>query len=134
MYSKEEAKELKLKFWSQFRRYCGRNHIYRKWVLTGVKIKGVQLKFHADNQKALVLFQIDHKNDFRRHEVYNAFLAYRKLMADECGEDLMWAQDYTELDERVVSAIYLELPGVHFTRADVWYTVFASFPVESGAL
>ena len=127
MYSKEEAKELKLKFWSQFRRYCGKNHIYRKWVLTGVKIKGVQLKFHADNQKALVLFQIDHKNDFRRHEVYNAFLAYRKLMADECGEDLMWAQDYTELDERVVSAIYFELPGVNINRQDDWNTIYAFF-------
>ena len=58
MWSKEEAKELKINFWNGFKRYCSKHKIYRKWVLTGVKIKSTQLNFYADEQKALVLFQI----------------------------------------------------------------------------
>ena len=73
MWSKEEAKELKINFWNGFKRYCSKHKIYRKWVLTGVKIKSTQLKFYADEQKALVLFQIDHKNDLRRYEIYECF-------------------------------------------------------------
>ena len=58
MWSKEEAKELKINFWNGFKRYCSKHKIYRKWVLTGVKIKSTQLKFYADEQKALVLQRI----------------------------------------------------------------------------
>ena len=94
MWSKEEAKELKINFWNGFKRYCSKHKIYRKWVLTGVKIKSTQLKFYADEQKALVLFQIDHKNDLRRYEIYECFQSYRKLMAADCGEDLHWDEDY----------------------------------------
>ena len=48
MFTKEEAKEIRVKFWEGFKRYCKRKHIYRKWVLTGVKIPSVQLKFYVD--------------------------------------------------------------------------------------
>ena len=45
VFTKEEAKEIRVKFWEGFKRYCKRKHIYRKWVLTGVKIRSTQLKF-----------------------------------------------------------------------------------------
>ena len=109
MWSKEEAKELKINFWNGFKRYCSKHKIYRKWVLTGVKIKSTQLKFYADEQKALVLFQIDHKNDLRRYEIYECFQSYRKLMAADCGEDLHWDEDYLGMGERPLSVIYFEL-------------------------
>ena len=35
VFTKEEAKEIRVKFWEGFKRYCKRKHIYRKWVLTG---------------------------------------------------------------------------------------------------
>ena len=53
VFTKEEAKEIRVKFWEGFKRYCKRKHIYRKWVLTGVKIRSTQLKFYADREKAL---------------------------------------------------------------------------------
>lgn len=127
MLSKEEAKALRVDFWNGFKRYCGRHRINRRWVLTGVKIKGVQLKFFADNHKVLVLFQIDHKNSLRRYEVYECFLSYRKLMAADCGEDLKWEEDYEGIGDRVVSAIYFELPGVSILRTEDWERIYAFF-------
>ena len=127
MWSKEEAKELRLNFWNGFKRYCSRHHIYRKWVLTGVKIKSTQLKFFVDNEKALVMFQIDHKNDLRRYEVYECFQAYRKLMAADCGEDLLWEEDYAGLGDRLISAIYFELKGVNMYRKEDWERIYAFF-------
>lgn len=127
MWSKEEAKEFRVNFWNGFKRYCSGHRIYRKWVLTGVKIKSVQLKFYVDDRKALVLFQIDHKNDLERYRVYECFLSYRKLMAADCGEELKWEEDYTGIDGRVVSAVYFELPDVSIYRQTDWETIYAFF-------
>lgn len=127
MWSKGEAKEHRIEFWNGFKRYCSRHHIYRKWVLTGVKIKSVQLKFYADEQKALVLFQIDHKNDLRRYEIYECFQAYRKLMAESCGEDLKWEEDYPGIGTRPVSAIYFELPDVNLYRPEDQEKIYTFF-------
>lgn len=127
MWSKEEAKELRINFWKGFKRYCSKHRIYRKWVLTGVKIRSTQLKFYADDQKALVLFQIDHKNEFRRYEVFECFQSYRKLMAVDCGEDLKWEEDYTGMSDRNVSAVYFELLGVNLYRKEDWERIYDFF-------
>lgn len=127
MWSKEEAKELRVQFWSGFKRYCYKHHIDRRWVLTGVKIKSAQLKFYADDQKALVLFQIDHKNDLGRYRVYEAFLPYRRLMAENCGSELRWEEDYTGIGERPVSAIYFELTDVNMNKPEEWDKIYAFF-------
>ena len=127
MWSKEEIKQLRVDFWSGFKRYCSRKRIYRKWVLTGVKIRSTQLKFYADHEKALVMFQIDHRSDLRRYEVYECFQPYRKLMAADCGEDLQWEEDYLGLGERPVSAIYFELRGVNMYRKEDWEQIYDFF-------
>lgn len=127
MWSKEEAKELRVNFWNGFKRYCSAHRIYRKWVLTGVKIKSTQLKFYADTEKALVMFQIDHKNDLRRYEVYECFQAYKKLMTQSCGEDLLWCEDYAGVGDRLVSAVYFELKGVNLYEQMDWEKIYAFF-------
>ena len=127
MYTKEEAKELRLNFCNGFKQYCRRHHVYRKWVLTGVKIKSVQLKFYVDTRKALVLFQIDHKNDLRRFEVYECFLSYQNLFWQEAGEDLRWEEEYGGIEGQEVSAIYFELPGVNLYNPADWEGIYAFF-------
>ncbi|MCR9010721.1 DUF4268 domain-containing protein [Gabonibacter chumensis] len=128
MYTKEEAKAIRISFWQGFKSYCRRKRIDRRWVLTGVKIKSVQLKFFADDRKALVMFQIDHKNDLRRFEIYECFLAYRKLFAGICGSELMWEEEYEGVEkDRRVSAIFFELPGVSLYNAGDWEKIYAFF-------
>ncbi|PXZ44335.1 MULTISPECIES: DUF4268 domain-containing protein [Sanguibacteroides] len=128
MYTKEEAKAIRIGFWQGFKSYCRKKRIDRRWVLTGVKIKSVQLKFFADDRKALVMFQIDHKNDLRRFEIYECFLAYRKLFAGVCGSELIWEEEYEGVEkDRRVSAIFFELPGVSLYNAGDWEKIYAFF-------
>ena len=118
MFTKEEAKEMRVKFWDGFKRYCKRKHIYRKWVLTGVKIRST---------KALVLFQIDHKNELRRFEVYECMLSYQTLFRAECGDDLKWEEEYWGVEGQEISAIYFELPGVNLYRVEDHERIYAFF-------
>ena len=127
MFTREEAKEIRMRFWDGFKRYCRQKHVYRKWVLTGVKIPSVQLKFYVDEKKALVLFQIDHKSELRRFEVYECILSYQTLVRAECGDDLMWDEEYTGIEGQVVSAIYFELPGVSLYRTEDHERIYAFF-------
>ena len=125
--TKEEAKEIRVKFWEGFKRYCKRKHIYRKWVLTGVKIRSTQLKFYADREKALVLFQIDHKNELRRFEVYECMLSYQTLFRAECGDELKWEEEYTGIEGQEISAIYFELRGVNLYRVEDHERIYTFF-------
>lgn len=127
MWSKEEAKEVRIKFWNEFKRYCSKHKIYRRWILTGVKIKSTQLKFHADDKKALVLFQIDHKNYLRRYEIYECFQTYRKLLSAACGDDLKWEEDYKGIGDRSLSVIYFELKDVNQYDPNDWDKIYAFF-------
>ena len=127
MFTREEIKEARLAFWEGFRQYCRRQRIYRRWVLTGVKIKSVQLKFYADERKALVLFQIDHKHVLRRFEVYECFLSYQNLFRQAAGDDLQWEEEYRGIEGQEVSAIYFELPGVNIYRQADWERIYAFF-------
>ncbi len=127
VFTKEEAKEIRVKFWDGFKRYCKRKHIYRKWVLTGVKIRSTQLKFYADREKALVLFQIDHKNELRRFEVYECMLSYQTLFRAACGDDLKWEEEYSGIEGQVISAIYFELQGVNLYRTEDHERIYAFF-------
>ena len=127
MFTKEEAKESRLAFWKGFKRYCGKHRVDRRWVLTGVKIPSTQLKFHAGQEKALVLFQIDHRNPLRRYEVYEVFLAYQNLFAATGGDALKWEEEYDGIGGHRVSAIYFELPAVSIYHPEEWEHIYAFF-------
>lgn len=127
MYRKEEARELRMEFWKGFKRYCVRKKANTRWVLTGVKIKSTQLKFFADHQKALVMFQIDHKNALRRYEVYEAFYVYKNLFSEVAGDVLKWEVDYEGIEEHQVSAVYFLLEDVSLYNKDDWEKIYRFF-------
>ena len=80
-------------------------------MLTGVKIRSTQLKFYADREKALVLFQIDHKNELRRFEVYECMLSYQTLFRAECGDELKWEEEYTGIEGQEISGDLFRVAG-----------------------
>ncbi|HBN05191.1 MAG TPA: DUF4268 domain-containing protein [Bacteroidales bacterium] len=113
MFTKEEKKAINKAFWDGFKTYCHKKKIKRKWLLSKISIKHTQLKFYADHNKALVLFQIDNKSDEKRLEVFSYFKAMRKLWDEEAGEGLMWSERFNGIDDNEVSAIYFQLDGVN---------------------
>lgn len=127
MYTKDEKKEIKLSFWKGFKRYCAKKRINRKWVLTGVRIPNTQLKFHSDEEKAMVLFQIDHKNFIRRYEVYEVFQSYAKLINDETDGELIWDEDYYGIGDRALSVIYFKLDNVNILTENDWGKIYSFF-------
>lgn len=118
MFSKEEKQAINKEFWEGFKTYCHKHKIKRKWLLSKISIKSTQLKFYADNKKALVLFQIDNKSEEKRKEIYSYFYAFRKLWDKETGNDLIWCENFDEVENKTVSAVYFELKEVNILNKE----------------
>ncbi|MFA6200286.1 MAG: DUF4268 domain-containing protein [Bacteroidales bacterium] len=118
MFSKEEKQAINTSFWEGFKTYCHKHKIKRKWLLSKISIKSTQLKFYADHNKALVLFQIDNKSEEKRHEIYSYFYAMKKLWDKEAGNDLKWSENFDGVQNKIVSAVYFELDGVNMLKKD----------------
>ena len=95
--------------------------------MSKISIKSTQLKFYADHQKALVLFQIDNKSEEKRQEIYSYFYAFRKLWDNEAGEGLEWSENYDGIENSLISAVYFELRGVNMYRKEDHEKIYAFF-------
>ncbi len=127
MFDKEEKRDINTKFWAGFKTYCYNKKIKRRWLMSKISIKSTQLKFYADHQKALVLFQIDNKSEEKRQEIYSYFYAFRKLWDNEAGEGLEWSENYDGIENSLISAVYFELRGVNMYRKEDHEKIYAFF-------
>jgi len=98
--------------------------------MSKISIKSTQLKFYADHNKALVLFQIDNKSDEKRLEIYSYFYAFRKLWDIEAGEGLIWEENYNGIDNSILSAVYFELRGVSIYKKEDYEKIYSFFATK----
>eukprot|EP01029_Cantina_marsupialis_P027860 TRINITY_DN774098_c0_g1_i1.p1 TRINITY_DN774098_c0_g1~~TRINITY_DN774098_c0_g1_i1.p1 ORF type:complete len:152 (-),score=22.70 TRINITY_DN774098_c0_g1_i1:221-676(-) len=125
MYTKEEAREVKVKFWDGFKRYSKtKGRKMTSWVLRGTQIKEVQLKFDLNENGAFVLLQIDSKLDSKRISVYEKFEKYKPVISETCGLELKWERDYLIEGFKEVSMIYFQLPGAIVYKKEEWETYY----------
>jgi hypothetical protein len=118
MYTKEEAKNIKIQFWENFKQYTKEKIGKKRWLLRNISIKYSQLKFDADRNHAIVGIQIDSKKDIKRHMIYDTVRAYKIVIEDICGEDLIWEKEYLTEDNRSISMVYYKLDNVNLFRKE----------------
>ena len=74
MYSKDESKLLRKEFWIVFARRCELvpelRHKKKKWVLYDTGLSGIDLKFEVTRSQALVMIEINSKEEVRRLEIF----------------------------------------------------------------
>lgn len=114
MFKKEEAKEIKVQFWENFRKYCKTKKVRRRWLMNNISVKSSQLKFDANRECAIVGIQIDDKKIEKKYLIFSYWKAYKMLIEDIVGEQLTWEKDYLSNDNRFVSMAYLKLDNVDY--------------------
>jgi len=131
MYSKEEAKALRIEFWERFKGYSGLRRRQKgkpeKWILDRTGIKALDLKFHIDRQCAQVGFEIETNDMDRRLEIFDKLESLKKLLENAMKSELTWEVDYTRENGKSVSRIYTKLDNVDIYNKDTWPDVFKFF-------
>ncbi len=131
MYSKDEAKLLRKEFWIVFARRCEivpeLRYRKKKWVLYDTGLSGIDLKFEVTRQEAMVMIEINIKEEGRRLEAFETLQKYRLLLEDGFEEPLIW--DFCVIREsgQEVCRIYKSFPNVDFHRQNQWPDIFNFF-------
>jgi hypothetical protein len=128
MYGKDEAKLLRKDFWIVFARRCEivpeLRHKKKKWVLYDTGLSGIDLKFEVSRNEALVMIEINSRQENRRLEIFETLQKYRLLLEEGFTEPLNWDFCFTRESGQDVCRIYKSLPDVDFHRQNLWPDIF----------
>jgi hypothetical protein len=127
MYSREEAKELRVAFWNEFRDFTNKRRKGKgrtgKWILDKTGINALNLRFHFDEHHALVGIDIETRNLDKRLEMYEKLESTRNQINKALGENTTWELDYTRENDKSVSRIYTAIEGVNILDRKSWNRV-----------
>jgi len=128
MYSKDEAKLLRKEFWIVFARRCEivpeLRHKKKKWVLYDTGLNGIDLKFDVSRTEALVMIEINSRQESRRLEIFETLQKYQKFLEEGFAEPLEWDICFVRESGQEVCRIYTSLPNVDFQRQNQWPDIF----------
>jgi len=128
MYSKDEAKLLRKEFWIVFARRCEivpeLRHKKKKWVLYDTGLSGIDLKFEVSRTEALVMIEINSRQESRRLEIFETLQKYQKFLEEGFAQPLEWDICFVRESGQEVCRIFTSLPNVDFHRQNQWPDIF----------
>ncbi|SHF32585.1 protein of unknown function [Mariniphaga anaerophila] len=132
MYSKEEAKKIRLQFWTQFGKRCEIHPLLRqrqkKWMLHRTKIQGVALRFEADRNDAKVILELSQRSEDKRLKAFEVLQNCKVILEDGFSDGLLWEFFHEREDSgQQVCRIYNILPHVNMYRQKQWPDIFNFF-------
>jgi len=131
MYTKEEAKQIRIDFWNTFGRRCETARELRgrkkKWILYDTKIQGIDLKFDADREHALVMIEVNSNDENRRLAIYEQLEKYKIILEEGFGNGLIWDICHVRESGQEVCRIYVELSGADFHNQHQWPDIYNFF-------
>jgi len=129
MYSKDEEKVLKKKFWDGFEAYSAprlSEKGKRTWVLFHTRIKGLEFKFFVNREKVGVILEINHRNEDRRLRIFEALNDY-KAFIDDGVPGLEWHLIAYTPEGKEVSQISVYVENVDYYNPATWPAIYPFF-------
>ena len=128
MFSKEEALQIKKDFWIAFAA-----EYPRKWLLYNTKIKDVTFKFYVDNKKALVLLDIEPKDEEKRKIYYEKVESLKTILLEDYLDDVIFERNFYLETGKVISHVWVEKTGISINNKNTWPEVFDFFAEKMDA-
>ena len=128
MFSKEEALQIKKDFWIAFA-----EEYPRKWLLYNTKIKDVTFKFYVDNKKALVLLDIEPKDEEKRKIYYEKVESLKTILLEDYLDDVIFERNFYLETGKVISRVWVEKTGISINNKNTWPEIFDFFAEKMDA-
>ncbi len=131
MYSKEEAKNIRLEFWSRFENYSALRRRQKgkpaKWITNRTGIKQLKLKFHFDDEFASVGIDVETRDLDKRLALFAKLEELKSILEKRIGSPLLWEIDYILPSGKSISRIAHIKENVNIYNRDHWPEVFPFF-------
>ena len=127
MFTLNEEKALKQRFWDCFGTYCKPRLMEegkRSWLMYHTHIKGLELKYTLSRSMVSTMIEINHKDEDRRLRIYEALNDYRALI-DDGIDGIDWQLTTSNDAGRDVSQIRIVMPEVDYLDQTRWPEIFA---------
>jgi hypothetical protein len=124
MYNKQASALLKQEFWTSFGRYLApvpsSEGSKINWVNYKTGVKDIYFKMEADNSSASISILLTHTDIARQSLFFNLFKQWRPVLQGALKEEWQWAQQVPGENGKIVSKIYISLPGVSIYKKEDW--------------
>ena len=123
MYTQEEEKELRQLFWQKLDNKAKRLPMQKgrrkSWTFDRTGIKGLDLRFDVDREKACVALEINHRSEERRIILYEKLYACKTIFENEYGLPLLWERNYLKPEGKTVCRAYNQMACDMYNQ-DLW--------------
>lgn len=124
MFSKEEAFQIRKKFWTSFGQFMklqtSASGEEVNWVNYKTGIKGLYFKTDVDNKSARIAIEMTQKDREMQELMFEQFEEFQLLFESEVGE-WIWYKDFVDEQGKQLSKIELRLEKVSVFRESDWY-------------
>lgn len=138
MYSKEESKIIRKRFWESFDEYTKSKkrklRKRQKWILQNTGIKDFNLKFDISNKSVQVGIEIASKGLQRQIKYYEKMQSLKSLLDNEFDNQLIWNDHYLLDTGKEVIRIYIEKTEVNPLDEKTWNQIFEFFFTQMNKL
>lgn len=124
MYSKEEASQIRRKFWISFGHFMKlqptASGLPVNWINYKTEIKSLNFKTDVDNKTALVRIEMNDADVDIQHLMYEQFEEYKILFESYLGGQWFWNKDIYDEYGKQVCRIESKLGNVSIFREEDW--------------
>ena len=123
MYSKQEASQVRQRFWTGFGQYMApvpsAEGTRINWINYKTGIRDVNIKMDATTSEAYIAIILAQKDPERQNVFFNQMILWKPGFEEIMKEEWIWEKD-ANIDGRKVCRIYKTLPDVNVFNKDDW--------------
>ena len=138
MYSKEEAFQIKQKFWVAFGQYMALQSsaegVKVNWLNYKTGVKDLYFRLDVDNRSASVRIEMAQKDPEIRESLYEKFEMFENVLHSYLEEDWIWNKDLYNEQGKIISTIGIKKEGISIFRETDWQEIISFFKTRLLAL
>lgn len=131
MFTRQEKKEIRVDFWNRFtnetKNLKNKRGYSRQWMLHRTGIKGIDLKFYADQYCAKVILEVNITNEIKRNHAFELLGQIQSAFINQLKEEPVFEADIPMGKSTRVAQVYVQLYQVSIYREESWPDIFQFF-------
>src|SRR5690606_31529786 len=135
MYSKEEAFQIRKKFWTSFGQYMklqtSASGLEINWINYKTGIKGLQLKTDADNKSARIAIEMTQNDREIQELMFEQFEEFQVVFEGELGSDWVSYKSEAEQSGNQMASIEVRLENLSMFKVEDSPSIISFFKDDS---
>lgn len=127
MYSREEAQQIRTKFWTSFGQYMKLHKSSegqtKNWLNYKTGIKDLYFKTDVDNKSAEISIEITHKDLAMQELMFEQFEEFQLLFNSYFEKEWIWTKQDYDPQGKIISSIKIKMGGVSIFRESDWINI-----------